>query len=260
MLARERQNQIYTWLRETGAVTTSDLVERLNVSIETVRRDLLAMEQKGLLSRVHGGAVVKGSMKLFPDLQQRNQEYGREKLALSRKAAEFVCEGDIIALDAGSTAIAFARALKERFTSLTVITHTYDVFESLRDHKDFQVILCSGQYLKKENAFCGVLTMDAYEKLHFQKAFIFPSAVSLAFGICDHQSDLYPIQRLLLRRADHTFILADSSKFEKQALMKIDDMRSEYTYVTDNALPAQLQKLYHENNIQIYTGEIKKGE
>ena len=120
--------------------------------------------------------------------------------------------------------------------------------------------LCGGEYLKQERAFYGVLTMDAYEKLHFQKAFIFPSAVSLAFGICDYQSDLYPIQRLLLRRADQTFILADSSKFEKQALLKVDDMRREYTYVTDNALPAQLQTLYRENDIRIYTGEIEKGE
>ncbi len=258
MLAKERQDRIYTWLRSTGAVTTAELVERLHVSIETVRRDLLTMEQKGLLSRVHGGAVARGNMKQFQDLQQRNREYSREKRALSQAAAELVTEGDIIAVDSGSTAIAFAAALKEKFSRLTVVTHALDVFEALHDHGEFRVILCSGEYLKQERAFYGALSLDAYGKLHVQKSFLTPSAVSLDNGICDYQSELYPLQRRLTEIADRVFVLADSSKFEKQAFLKIDDMRSEYTYVTDDGLPDELQKLYSSNNIQIITAEWEK--
>lgn len=255
MLAKERQDKIYTMLCRNGAVTTVDLMQQLAVSNETVRRDLLAMEQRGLLARVHGGAVAKGSMKQFSELQQRNREYSLEKSTLSRTAAELVQEGDVIAVDSGSTAIAFAAVLKERFSRLTVVTHSWDVAECLREHRDFRVILCGGEYLKKESAFYGTLTLDIYEKLHFQKAFIFPSAVSLAFGICDYQSSLYPIQRQLIKGADRVFILADSSKFEKQALLKLDDMRSEYIYVTDDALPEELKRLYQENGIRLITGE-----
>lgn len=255
MLAKERQDKIYTMLCRNGAVTTVDLMQQLAVSNETVRRDLLAMEQRGLLTRVHGGAVAKGSMKQFSELQQRNREYSREKSTLSRTAAELVQEGDVIAVDSGSTAIAFAAVLKERFSRLTVVTHSWDVAECLREHRDFRVILCGGEYLKRENAFYGTLTLDTYEKLHFQKAFVFPSAVSLAFGIYDYQSSLYPIQRQLIKGADRVFILADSSKFEKQALLKLDDMRSEYIYVTDDALPEELKRLYQENGIRLITGE-----
>ena len=258
MLAKKRQERILTLLHSAGAVTTADLVQRLQVSAETVRRDLLTMEQRGLLSRVHGGAVAHGSMKQYGDLQQRNREYSQEKQALSCAAAELVTEGDIIAVDAGSTAISFATALKERFRNLTVITHSQDVFEALREHAQFRVILCGGEYLKQERAFYGVLTMDAYGKLHARKAFLFPSAVSLTNGICDFQTELYPIQRLLTKSADRIFILADSSKFEKQALLKIDDMRSDYTYVTDNALSEELHRLYSDNNIQIITADTPK--
>ena len=123
MLAKERQEKILELLQRNGAVTTSHLVDLFQVSIETVRRDLLSMEQQGRLSRVHGGAVAKQNMKPFYELEKRNTEYSGEKLALSRKAAEFVSEGDVIGIDVGSTANFFADALKERFSRLTVITY-----------------------------------------------------------------------------------------------------------------------------------------
>ena len=142
MLARERQSRIRNMLQTDGAVTTSNLVELFNVSVETIRRDFLVMEQSGLLTRVHGGAVVNGEMMPFHDLAHRNLESSDQKKELSRIAAEFVCEGDYIAVDAGSTAISFAEALKERFTRLTVVTYSSDVFEILRNHKEISVILC----------------------------------------------------------------------------------------------------------------------
>ena len=141
----------------------------------------ISLEQQRLLKRVHGGAVTIGEMKPLFNLEKRNGEYNKQKSELSKKAAEFVREGDIIGIDTGSTAILFAEALKERFTRLTVITHCLDVFEILKDYKDFSVILCGGQYMKGENAFYGALTLDILDKLHIQKAFIFPTAVSIKF-------------------------------------------------------------------------------
>ena len=144
MFAKERQDKIYLMIQKKGAVTTSNLVECFGVSIETIRRDLLSMEQKGQLVRVHGGAVRKNDMNPFLDLQQRNKEYSEQKRELSLKAAEFVCDGDIIGIDAGSTVISFTEVLKEKFSKLTVVTHSLDVFEILRDHENFSVILCGG--------------------------------------------------------------------------------------------------------------------
>ena len=96
--------------------------------------------------------------------------------------------------------------------------------------------------------------MDMLRNLHAQKAFIFPSAVSIEYGICDFQQELYPVQRQLIRTADQAYILADSSKFEKTALLKLDDMKPEYIYITDGALPEEAVRLYRENGLQIYLG------
>ena len=243
-------------LQTDGAVTTSNLVELFNVSVETIRRDFLVMEQSGLLTRVHGGAVVNGEMMPFHDLAHRNLESSDQKKELSRIAAEFVCEGDYIAVDAGSTAISFAEALKDRFTRLTVVTYSSDVFEILRNHKEISVILCGGHYMREENSFFGNLTLEILGKLHVQKAFVFPSAVSLEFGICDYQQDFYLLQKKLLAISDSIFILADSSKYEKKALLKLDDMCPEYTYITDSQLSEKLKKIYTENNLRVYNGGV----
>lgn len=256
MFAKERQDKIYEIVKNNGAVTASALVKLFDVSIETVRRDLLEMERHGLLSRVHGGAVAIGEMKPYLDLNERNKEFTEQKRHLALKASEFISDGDIIGIDSGSTAISFSEVLKEKFSKLTVITNSLDVFNILCD--SFSVILCGGHYLPYEKAFYGSLTLSMLKNLHMQKAFIFPSAVSFEFGICDYQKDLYQIQEQMIKSSDEIFILADSSKFEKKALLKIDDMKTGYRYITDCNINSELEKLYKEHKINLYIGGNKK--
>ncbi len=257
MFAKERQDLIYEMILTNNAVTVSNLIEKFHVSVETVRRDLLEMEKNGLLTRVHGGAVAKNEMKHFSKLTERNLEHNSQKRELSLKACEFISEGDIIAVDAGSTAIFFAQALKEKFAKLTVITHSLDVFNILNSHKDFSVILCGGRFMREENTFYGPLVLNTLATVHAEKAFVFTSAVSLEHGICDYRQEFYEVQKALLNASDEIFILADSSKFEKTALLKLTEMKSDYIYITDSALPKELKELYKENGIKIYTnGDI----
>lgn len=254
MLAKERQDQIFKMLQNNGAVTASKLVKQFDVSLETVRRDLLEMERQGRLTRVHGGAVTKSDMKPFFNLDKRNTEFFDEKKSLTRKAMDFIREGDVIAVDGGSTAIPFAEALKAQFEDLTVVTYSLDIFNRLCNHVGFHVILCAGDYDRKEKAFYGPYAMHMLESFHAQKAFVCPSGVSLEQGIFDYQTNLYAMQMKLLRSADEVFILADSSKFEKTGLYKLSEMEKAYTYITDGNISTELLELYQENDITIYRG------
>ncbi len=251
MFAKERQDAIQNLLKQQGAVTTAKLVEQFGVSVETIRRDLVEMAEKGLLSRVHGGAVAMGNMKPFYALDQRSREFNEQKRELSCLAANFVQEGDYLGIDTGSTAVIFAEVLRERFQKITVVTHSADVFEILRDQ--FPVILCGGHYLSEEKSFYGSLCLKTLDQIRVQKSFIFPSAVSLRFGICDYQSELVPVQQKLTEISDQVFVLADSSKFESRALLKIEDTRPEFFYVTDGLLTEELKTLYAENGMKIFS-------
>lgn len=112
--------------------------------------------------------------------------------------------------------------------------------------------MCGGHFNREENAFYGDLVLDMLNRLHMQKSFLFPSAVSLKFGIGDFQQDFCQAQRKLIECSDSIYILADSSKYEKNALLKLDDMKTEYTYITDSRLSPDLKRIYMENNIRIF--------
>ena len=255
MFANERHKKIYEMLKQNGSVMTTQLAEYFAVSIETIRRDLLTLEQQNQLHRVHGGAVIPEEMQQFMSLSERLKINEDSKLELCRTACRFINEGDVIGVDCGSTAVSFAAALKENFSALTVVTCCLDVFESLCRYKDFKVILCAGEFLKKENVFSGPLALDALSKLHMQKVFIFPAALSLRFGICDHRTETFSLQEQFLKSSENIFILADSSKFERTELLKLDDMRTSYTYITDKGLLSGLRNIYADNGITVVTGE-----
>ncbi len=255
MFAKERRDEIFNIIKLNGAVTTAGLVKNFGVSVETIRRDLLAMEQSGYLLRVHGGAVAKNAKKTPMQLKDRNKEYMKEKEILSRKAIEFIKNGDVIGVDTGSTAGVFAKELKNRFSKLTVVTHSLDVFEVLNDDEGIEVILCGGNFVKSENTFCGLLTLEMYDRVNLSKSFIFPAAVSLRYGVCDNGSEFNLVQRHMIASSSEIFILADSSKFEQRATYKLDDMADEYIYITDGGLSDELKRVYKENNKKIYVGE-----
>ena len=253
MLAKERQDRIYKWIKKEGAVTTLALVEKFRVSDETIRRDLLYMENQKLLERVHGGAVAVGEIKPYRDFGYRREENSDNKRALSKLAVDFIEEGDIIGIDTGSTAIHLAEAIKERFSELTVVTYSVDVLRILGGYKNIRVIVCGGIYFPEENCFHGEPVEDMLGKLHMNKVFIFPYAVFMKNGVCDHTYNLYPLQKKLLECASEIFILGDSSKFEKNALYKVCEMKKEFVYITDENLSDELKNLYKENEFRVIT-------
>ncbi len=251
MFIKEREEKILELIDKNSAVKASELSELFGISLETVRKDLLSMESRGLLMRVHGGAMKKSGMTSYAPLNERVCEHSDEKRELARRALEFISEGDSIAVDAGSTAMIFAEELAAEFERLTVVTHCLDVFNILVKKPCFDVILVGGDFLRSENSFVGGIAIDILKNLYVKSSFICPSAISLAGGIADFQRDMALIQKAVISISDNVFILADNRKFEKNALLKISDMKKTYTYVTDKGLSAELYNLYTEEGYKI---------
>ncbi len=255
MFANERQSKILNIIKQNHTVTTAELMKIFDISNETARRDLSTLEKKGLLSRVHGGAISRDEMMPIEELSHRIEDNKDGKTELSETAADLVNNNDIIAVDCGATTYYFAQALKKRLSKLTVVTHSIDVFNILSPINGFDVILCGGNFLKGENAFYGKLAIDTLKKLHVQKAFICPAAISFRNGICDHNHELYQMQLHLMQCADSLYCIADSNKFEKSAIYKISDMNDSFIYITDSGLDEKHKQFYIDNNLNIITGK-----
>ncbi len=251
MLAIERQQKICKKLEMNGSVSIGELTHEFDVSVETVRRDLLQLERIGKLCRVHGGAIPIGEMKKEESLSVRLGEYEKEKEELSQTALSLISEKDIIALDCGSTAIKLCEAIVRKFDTLTVITAGIDNFNILRRGKNINIILIGGMFDSKENMFYGRAALEMIKRYHVSKCFIFPAAVSLKNGISGYGEHFADIQEAYINIADKTVILADSGKFEKNAFEKLVDMQKNFTYVTDSGLPEIIQTEYAENGIDL---------
>lgn len=251
MFAKERYHEILNLLRSYGAVSVSDLCARFSVSIETIRRDLLQLEHQGRLQRVHGGAILPGAMTHISQLEQRLEENKKGKLELSRTAASLVDDGDVIYIDSGATARYFADALKATGKSLTVITHSQDVFEQLQGTDRLELIICGGRYMRSERAFYGHLTLQTLQQLHVEKAFLMPSAISLQGGACDFNQELLSIQKLVMLQCDRFYLLADSEKFERHGLYRLCPLEQGCTIITDSDLNPHLRQIYREQGLEI---------
>lgn len=247
LFADERHEIICGIIKEQGSVTTADLCKRLGVSIETVRKDLLTLELNNKLKRVHGGAVRTGNVS-YVSLQERNRMNISEKHELSEHAAEFIKDGDVIFVDAGSTSVQFAKVLK-RFETLTVVTYSLDVCEELKGYKNFELILCGGHFYAKENSFYGDLCETILKRINYNKAFLFPAAISIERGISNFSPVFAPMYRAVIERSDQVFILADSEKFESHAAYKAFDSDTDFVYVTDSKVPPDIRQKYAENGI-----------
>ena len=110
-MLQDRREKIIELLYEKRMLKASELVGMFNVSLETIRRDLEALEEKGYLERVYGGAVSKQKKGLEPEYEMREVKNYREKLAIAEKAVEFVENGDVLFIDIGTTTLEFAKAL-----------------------------------------------------------------------------------------------------------------------------------------------------
>ena len=255
MFAIERQQKICEMLEKDGSVSISGLVHEFNVSLETVRRDLLQLERQGRLRRIHGGAIPLGGIKKEESLSVRLGEYEKEKEELSETALSLINEGDIIAIDCGSTAIKLCEASVRKFDRLTVLTASIDNFNILRRRKNINIILIGGMFDAEENTFFGRASLEMISRYHVLKCFIFPYAVSLKNGISGYGGHLADIQTAYMQIADKTVILADSGKFEKSAFEKLSDMKKSFTYVTDLGLPEVIRAEYTENGIDLLIQE-----
>lgn len=254
MLAKERQNQIFEIIKRSGAVETAKLAELFGVSIETIRKDLILLENQNALLKIHGGAVSKAQMSPRQMLSARCEVNGPQKMKLAKKAMKFISEGDVIGIDEGSTAIVFAKLLCENFSRLTVVTYSLDVLNILSECEGFELILCGGSYMKSERIFCGREALKTLKNIRVNKAFLFPTAISIEYGICGYNDSILQIQEQLIKSAGSVYVLADSEKFEKNALKKLCDNDQEFVYITDDELKPEILKAYKENNIKILTG------
>lgn len=233
MNKRERLDEITRLVNKKGTVRISEIVELLNVTDMTVRRDLIELEEQGVLTKIHGGAR---SNKAFQYKEfSHSEKYIQNKEAkqmIAEKAAQLIEAGDTVFLGPGTTISFLAEAIQ--VSKLTVITNCLPVFTILSHKKteDFQIFLLGGEFRQVTEAFVGEITNTILDKMRFSKIFFSGNGVKGSDVMTSTLAEAYT-QQLAIKHSLEKYLLIDASKIGKDDFTSFCDLRDLTAVITD---------------------------
>jgi DeoR family fructose operon transcriptional repressor len=242
LYAAQRKQAIITQLRAAGRVDAADIAAQLGVTNETVRKDLISLEQQGLLRRVHGGAVPVEQLSFEPAVSTRTY-YTEEKTRIAKAALAHLPASGAVLLDAGST----TARLAELFPSdreLTVYTNTLPIALTLISRPQLTVVTLGGRVRPLTLAEVDDWAARALAEINVDVAFLGANAISVERGLTTPDPAEAAVKRLMLTSARRRILLADHSKVGAISLCKHADISDIDLLITDTGLPvAELRAL-----------------
>ena len=250
-----RRQQMLNLLEETGTLDVGELADRFGVSVVTIRKDLDELGAEGLLERTFGGAVFSHRSRFNRAFLQRALEHRQEKRAIAAAALEYVQDGDTIILDAGTTTLALAQVLKEQVKSVFVITCSVPVALELSS-AGYDILLLGGMVRNKSLALLGRETLRIIERYRADKAFLGSTGFTAEMGHSTPNPDDAQIKEALIRIADETYVLVDSSKYGHNCLTSFAQLRDVHLTITDSGLPRSKAKALEAIGARLRIAEV----
>lgn len=238
-----RQQQMLRLLEEAGALNVSELSDRFGVSVVTVRKDLDGLERQGLLQRTFGGAVFSHRSRFNNSFLERFNERQAEKRAIAAAALEHIRDGDTIFLDAGTTTLVLAELLREQVKSVFVITCSVSAALELSS-AGYDILLLGGMVRNKSLALLGRETLAAIARYRADRAFLGSSGFTVEMGHATPNPEDAQVKEAMMRSADETYVLVDSSKHGHHCLTSFARFSDVDLTITDSHLsPAKAKSL-----------------
>ncbi|MEF2246373.1 MULTISPECIES: DeoR/GlpR family DNA-binding transcription regulator [unclassified Paenibacillus] len=252
MLAVERKARIVEYVRKNRVATISELANEFSVHDATIRRDLSEIEQEGLLKRTHGGVTIDEWANVEASFNDRFNDQLDQKMRIGKRAAELVKDGEHIIIDSGTTTLHIAKNLVHR-TNLTVVTNDMNVAAELRDSPGIKVILTGGDLYPSSYMLNGMFTDRVLESLHVHKAFIGIPVLHSKLGLMHPEAQLVPTKIGMIKAAQQTIVVADSSKIGKVSLHSVAPNSAIHTLITGNEASEFDIKQFNEHGVDVIT-------
>ncbi|MGD9420039.1 MAG: DeoR/GlpR family DNA-binding transcription regulator [Verrucomicrobiota bacterium JB025] len=215
MLAVDRQNQILAYLGAKGSVKTKELSRLLEASEETIRQDLIHLENQGELRRVHGGAAPSGTGRLTLPLPEREALHREAKVAIAREACALINPRDTVFLDASSTVLTMTSFFPNQET--TVITNANHVIIGLSPRRNIDLICTGGDYERRSRSYTGRHAFAGMQRYLIQKMFLGVDGIDSNRGASELNDGQARLKEQIIDLAQEVYILADASKLEQQS-------------------------------------------
>jgi DeoR/GlpR family transcriptional regulator of sugar metabolism len=258
VLIEERKNRILEYIAEHGNIKIQEICEMFGISDMTARRDLTDLDRRGLLRRIHGGAVANLGRSYEPPFQTRSTKNERKKRAIGKKAAELIYDGDSISLDVGTTTLEVARQLGDK-RNLTIVTNCLQIANllvgTLSLEVDARLIITGGIVRPRELSMIGHIPEEVYNNFHTDKAFIGIGGISHENGLTEYNIEDSQIKKVLLQNSQEKIVVADSTKLDLTTFNTVGPLESVDTIVTDTDAPNHLIESIRDLGINVILAE-----
>lgn len=255
--APERRKKLVQYVADQGYCTIGALSEALGVSEMTIRRDVLRLVEQGRVCGFRGGVGAVSRQDIVgSDYAYRDLKMGPAKRAIARAAIELLGPASVIALDAGTTTNQVARMMPTD-RKLQVVTHSLPAVSSMVGNAGVEIV-CLGGILHKESlSFAGPATLAAIDGLQIEILFLAASGISDRGAFCGNGFDAIT-KRVLIDVAENVVLLADSSKFDIAAMLRICDWDTIDTIVIDDGVTADQVRMFEQHGVQVMAVAVRE--
>ncbi|MGL5088430.1 MAG: DeoR/GlpR family DNA-binding transcription regulator [Cetobacterium sp.] len=250
MFVEERKQKILNILKQKEKVSVNELSDFFSLSKVIIRKDLCNMEEENLLTRTHGGAILKKKIIQNSSFKNLGKSELESKLKIAQKAISFVVEGDIIFLDNNDTSLMMAELLQKEKIKISVITNNLEIQNILSTNSDIKIISLGGFYNKNLNSFIGDIAKQNLEMFNTDKIFLGAAGINVDnLQISTNSIELGMLYKAAINLAKSVYILAPSQKFFQDSIFNFSKLKSNMTIITDIEIMKDIEIKLLENNI-----------
>lgn len=255
MNSTERKRTILEMLKAQESVQVGELTKILNVSKVTVRTDLDDLEQKGLLVRTHGGAILAERQDLVRLISDTIYEWTEQKKMIAKIASKLVHPGQNIIIDSGSTTVHLARFINT--LPLTVATNSLLVIQELMGVENIELLIAGGTLRRQSMSAIGNYARDCFRQIHADVLFLGASGFSLNGGVSCTNLIEADTKRAMIDSASKVCLMVDSTKFGKDSLARICDWGSIDLLITDS-MAEDARSTFEQMGVHVLTEEVER--
>lgn len=244
-----RLRRMEQYVLEKENVSMEELCTEFDMSMNTVRLDVAELVKKGSVKKVYGGVCSNRQNSLVP-FEERKMKNSDKKKSVCRAAAELVADGDIIYVDSGTTVMYLTDYL-DKHKNVTVLTNNLNVIMHAVPYENIQVICLPGILERKTNSFVSAETGKILARYNIKKAFFAATGITENGDVTNSSSLEYEIKQEAMRNSEHKYLLLDSSKYGKSALLTYAHIADMDRVLVDTEAGEGLKKLCNEYNVKL---------